>query len=195
MPNPRLASRYAKSLLDLSLEQNSVDAVLGDMKMIQEAVKTTPEFKNLLKSPLVKADKKLSILKAVFGNHFNPLTTSFLDLIVKKGREENLFEISQAFNEQYEELKNIQTVQVTSAAPLDEATLQAIIKKVGAELNNSNLIVKTIIDPSIVGGFKLQVGDKFFDASISRDLQDIRNQFTQNSYEAMIGINPFKTTK
>ena len=66
MPNPRLAARYAKSLLDLAKEQNNVDVVLSDMKTIETAVSDSRELHLFLQSPLVKADKKISVLNAIF---------------------------------------------------------------------------------------------------------------------------------
>ncbi|RQO31270.1 ATP synthase F1 subunit delta [Taibaiella sp. KBW10] len=186
MPNPRLASRYAKSLLDLAKEQNNVEAVLSDIKTIQNALENSREFQMFLQSPLVKGDKKVAIINAIFADKISPLSAAFLALVVKKGRETELSEIASAFIAQYQELNNIQTVHITTAYPLDAATLEVLSARIKQSLGNDNVIYKTIIDPSILGGFKLQVGDKYFDMSISRDLTDIKNQFTKNVFVADI---------
>lgn len=186
MPNPRLASRYAKSLLDLAKEQNNVAAVLSDMKTIQNALTHSRELQLLLQSPLVKGEKKAAVLGAVFAGKINTLTTSFLNLVVKKGREADLAEMTQAFEAQYQELNNIQTVHITTAYPMDSATMEVLSTRIRTSLGNDNLVYKTIVDPAIIGGFKLQVGDKYFDMSISRDLTDIKNQFTKNVFVAEI---------
>jgi ATP synthase, F1 delta subunit len=186
MPNPRLAARYAKSLLDLAKEQNNVDVVLSDMKTIETAVQESRELNLFLQSPLIKADKKVSALNAIFEGKISTATTAFITLLVKKGREANLLEMTKAFEAQYQALNNVQTVQITTAYPLDEATLNVLLAKVKKELNNDNVIPQPVVDPSIIGGFKLQVGDKYFDMSISRDLTDIRNQFTKNIFVADI---------
>ncbi len=186
MPNPRLAARYAKSLLDLAKEQNNVDVVLSDMKTIEAAANDSRELQLFLQSPLVKADKKISVLNAIFEGKISASTTAFISLLVKKGREANLVEMTRAFEAQYQALNNIQTVQITTAYPLDEATLNVLLAKVKKELNNENVIPQPVVDPSIIGGFKLQIGDKYFDMSISRDLADIRHQFTKNIYVADI---------
>lgn len=186
MPNPRLAARYAKSLLILAKEQNIVEPVLNDMKSLMAALGASRDLKLFLKSPLVKADKKISVLNAIFEGKFNPLTNRFIELLVRKGREVNLPEIAQTYEVLYQEMNNIQTVQITTAYPLDEHTLNLLLAKVKKELNNDKVIPQTFVDPDIVGGFKLQVGDKYFDMSVSRDLTDIRNQFTKNIYVADI---------
>jgi F-type H+-transporting ATPase subunit delta len=95
-------------------------------------------------------------------------------------------EMAKAFEVLYQEINNIQTVQITTAYPMDEATLNVLMTKVKKELNNDKVIPQTFVDPSIVGGFKLQVGDKYFDMSIARDLTDIKNQFTKNIFVADI---------
>lgn len=186
MPNPRLASRYAKSLLDLAKEQNNVEAVLSDVKTIQNALAGSREFQLFLQSPLIKGDKKAASINAIFADKISPLTASFLTLLVKKGREADLSEMAGAFEAQYQELNNIQTVYITTAFPLDAATLEVLSARIKKSLNNENVVYKTIVDPSIIGGFKLQVGDKYFDMSVSRDLTDIQNQFTKNIYVADI---------
>ncbi|HRP88622.1 MAG TPA: ATP synthase F1 subunit delta [Edaphocola sp.] len=186
MPNPRLASRYAKSLLDFAIEQNNVTAVLSDMKTIQNSLVQSRDLALFLQSPLIKADKKISILNTIFDGKVGPTSVAFINLLVKKGREANLFEITNAFEEQYQALNNIQKVQITAAVALNEDTLNAILTKVKKELNNENIVTETFIDPNIVGGFKLQVGDKYFDLSISRDLTDVKNQFAKNIFVADI---------
>lgn len=186
MPNPRLASRYAKSLLDLAKEQNNVEAVLSDMKTLQNAIGHSRDLQLFLQSPLVKGDKKIAVLESVFAGKLSTLTNSFLNLLVKKGREADLAEMTSAFEAQYQELNNIQTVHITTAFPMDAATMEVLSAQIKKSLGNDNLVYKTIVDPAIIGGFKLQVGDKYFDMSISRDLTDIRNQFTKNVFVAEI---------
>jgi len=101
MLNPRLAGRYAKSLLDLATEQNQVAAVYADMKWLDSVCKSNPDFVAVLSSPIIKADKKQVILKAVTDGRVSTLTGSFIDLLVRKTREQNLHEIVNAFIDKY----------------------------------------------------------------------------------------------
>jgi len=77
MSNPRLAGRYAKSLLDFAVEQNQMDKVYQDVKMLQSLCNTNPDFVNMLKSPVIKSDKKEKIVEAVIDGKVSPMTTSF----------------------------------------------------------------------------------------------------------------------
>src|SRR5438874_1893648 len=97
MQNPRLAGRYAKSLLDLSIEQNGLDATLQDVQLVDSVCRQSRDFTLMLRSPVIKADKKEAIINAVLGPSLRPLTRGFINLLVTKGREANLPEIAAAF--------------------------------------------------------------------------------------------------
>src|SRR6218665_2499559 len=101
MHNPRLAGRYAKSLLDLATEMSQVDAVYADMKMLQEMGKTNPDFTAVLRSPIIKPTAKEKIIDAVVTSRVNNITGSFIRLLVRKGRENIMIEIADAYIEQF----------------------------------------------------------------------------------------------
>src|SRR6476660_5541583 len=107
MPNPRLAYRYAKSILDLAIEKGQLENVYNDMLYLQQVVKASRDFLNLLKSPVVSADKKQAAIKAVVGNNIGELTAAFTKLLVAKGREAALSEIIISFIQQYKAKKGI----------------------------------------------------------------------------------------
>jgi len=186
MQNPRLANRYAKSLLDLAQELNSTEAVLADMKLVQEVCGSSHDFVLMLRSPVIKADKKISIIKAVLEGKIQPLTFSFIDLLTKKGREFFLEEMAGSYIQQYKESRNIKTVNLTTAVAIDEQVKKMIHDKVAASVTEGKIELQTNIDASLIGGFTLEVGDRLFDASVKRDLTDIRKQFTKNLYIADI---------
>jgi F-type H+-transporting ATPase subunit delta len=182
MPNPRLASRYAKSLVDLSIEKGQLEEVYADMQWLQSVSKTNRDFVNLLKSPVIPGDKKLKILAAVTENRMNKITMGFATLLVKKGRESNLTEIASAFISQYKEHKKIHTLKLTTATPLNDELRNAIIAQVKLTGGYENIEVEERVDKNIIGGFVLQVGDKLVDASIAYDLKAIAKQFENNDF-------------
>jgi len=133
MPNPRLAARYAKSILDLSLERGQADDVNKDMLLLKQGCRDSAELVNLLRSPVVKADKKGKILEMVFAGKIGPLTAAFIKLLLNKEREGLLPEIAFAFVEQYKTYKGISTVKLTTAVPVSDDVKQAILRKVQTE--------------------------------------------------------------
>src|SRR5665213_1626828 len=103
MNNPRLAERYAKSLIDLAKEQNKLEEVYDDIKLLDNIIKTNRDFVSVLKSPIIKEDKKDKIIEAVTNGRINILTSSFIKLLAGKGREANLPEIISSYIEQYDQ--------------------------------------------------------------------------------------------
>ncbi|RAJ04157.1 F-type H+-transporting ATPase subunit delta [Chitinophaga skermanii] len=181
MQNPRLASRYAKSLIDLATEKNELEAVQQDMTLLTAIAKSNPDVVALLKSPIIKADKKVKILGAILDGKITAITSAFIRLLTIKGRESFLAEIASEYTKQYNVIKNIATVKVTTAIQLDDAILSTIKQKVEAAANRQ-VVIETSVKPELIGGFVLETGDKLFDASILRDLNDIRKQFSQNIF-------------
>ena len=103
MPNPRLASRYAKSLIDLALEKGELEKIFEDMQWLQQVIKVSRDFANLLRSPIVKGDKKEKIIEAMIGSKVTNITSLFIRLLIAKGRENNLPEIITSFISQYKD--------------------------------------------------------------------------------------------
>ena len=182
MSNPRLAGRYAKSLLDFAVEQNQLDKVYQDIKMLQGLCRTNPDFVNMLKSPVIKSDKKEKIVEAVIDGKVTPMTSSFFKLLINKSREYNLPEIVNAFIEQYNELNNIHTFKLTTAIPVSDTLKESIINKIKAETSYQKIQLEIAVKEELIGGFTLEVGDTLVDASILRELNDVKKQFKNNEY-------------
>ncbi len=174
-----VASRYAKSLIDLAIETKQLEEVRNDMLLVNHVCLQNHEFINLLQSPVVKTDKKLAIFKAIFDGKISKITVAFLNLIATKRRESYIYDISKSFDEQYKLYKNITTVKVESAVALDadsKKQILALVKKtVSGEID---LIEKT--DTTLIGGFVLTINDSQLDHSVKRKLNDLRKTFSGN---------------
>lgn len=182
MPNPRLASRYAKSLIDLAIEKGLLEKVYADMQWLQAVCKSNRDFVNLLKSPIVNSDTKRKIVDAVTAGKVSELTAAFNNLLITKGRESFLVEIIPAFISAYKVHKNIQTVKLTTASQVSDGLRNAIVSQVKKSVGFENIELEEKIDADIIGGFVLQVGDKLVDASIAYDLKEISKQFENNDF-------------
>ncbi|MBK9984887.1 MAG: ATP synthase F1 subunit delta [Saprospiraceae bacterium] len=183
MSTYRIASRYAKSLLDLAIEQGKLDVVLKDVESFVKATENR-DFALLLKSPLVKSDKKEKVLDEIFKGNMDKLTSSFLHIIIRKGREAQLAEIGHEFINQYRVIKNISIVNVVSAEPIGEETLSSIRKKlIESKMTRGNIEFKTSVDKDLIGGFVISFEDRLYDASVSHQLDLLRKQFTGKEYQ------------
>lgn len=182
MPNTRLAARYAKSLLDLAVERNVLDATLSDMKLLDSVCAQSNEFATILKSPVIASHKKLDVINAVTKGSMSELSRSFINLLVSKGREFNMPEIVSAFIEQYNSLKNIKTVKVTTAVPMAENTREALAGKVASFFPGATINLKTAVNADLIGGFVLEAEDRLFDASVRKKLNEIKNNIIDSSF-------------
>ena len=182
MLNPRVASRYAKSLLDLAIEKGQLEAVYKDMSFLQDLNRSSREFINLLRSPVVNSDLKVKAVKAVTGGKVSDLTAAFMNLLIAKKREAVLPEMITSFVNQYKVYKGIQTVKLTTAAPVSESLKNAIVDQIRATGKMNTIELEAKVDPDIIGGFVLQAGDQLIDASIAYDLKVIARQFENNDF-------------
>jgi F-type H+-transporting ATPase subunit delta len=182
MQNPRLGTRYAKSLIDLASERGQLETAYTDMLYLQDVTKQSRDFLNLLRSPVVKGDTKLKIVTAVTEGKISDLTAAFIKLLINKGRESNLPEVITAFINQYKQVKDIHTVKLTTAMPISDAVKNAIVAQVKNTSEMKNIELETEVDPDIIGGFVLQAGDKMVDASIAYDLREVAKQFENNDF-------------
>jgi len=182
MLNPRLAGRYAKSLIGLATEQNQLENVYNDMLLLQSVCKHNRDFVVLLKSPVVAPEKKVAILHAATTGKVTELTMAFNRLLIRKGRESVLPEIVDAFIEQYKHQKGIHSIKLTTAVPVSEELKQAIISKVQELTPMKSVDLETVVQEDIIGGFLLELGDTLVDASISYDLNKIKSQFLNNDF-------------
>jgi F-type H+-transporting ATPase subunit delta len=182
MPNPRLAARYAKSLIDLSIEKGQLEGVYKDMEYLQYVCDNSREFVGVLKSPIISPDKKVNILEAVTENKISELTSHFSKLLIRKGRESNFPEIVKAFIQQYKDHQGIYTVKLTTATPVNEETKQIIMNKVKSGTSIKNIDLETEVKEEIIGGFVLQIGDHLLDASVAYELNNARKQFQNNDF-------------
>jgi F-type H+-transporting ATPase subunit delta len=182
MPNPRLASRYAKSLIDLAIEKGQLEDVFADMQWLEVVCKNSRDFVNVLRSPVIKGNTKIKIVEAVTKGKVGEMTTAFIRLMIKKSRESNLPEVVTAFISQYKTAKNIYTIKLTTASAVSDELKDAIVKQIRATSNMQNIELEATVNKDLIGGFVLQAGDKMIDASIAYDLKNIARQFDNNDF-------------
>jgi len=182
MQNPRLAQRYAKSLIDLSAELKQLDIVHADIMLLDAICSQSREFVLMLKSPIIKADKKYKIIAAVSENKISKITQTFIKLLCSKNRESNLPEIINSFIEQFNKIKGIHKVKLTTATPVSDQIKDLFIHKIQEASSLKKIELETVVNENIIGGFVLEMEGRLIDASILRDLNDVKKQFANNDY-------------
>ncbi|MFT4544706.1 MAG: F-type H+-transporting ATPase subunit delta [Bacteroidia bacterium] len=182
MAQTKVATRYAKSLLGLVAEKGNLEEAFKDMSLIQKTCSENRDLVVLLKSPVVNTEKKISILNSVYGKNVGEVTMLFINLITKNRREGALPEIADAFIAQYKVLKGITTAVVTSAAVLADDAKKKIEALVQKEVGGGTVDLEMEVNPELIGGFILRIGDKQLDTSILSKIGDLRQEFKNNSF-------------
>jgi len=171
-----VAIRYAKSLIDLAEENKILEAVNKDMEFFLQTLKANPQLAAVLSNPIIYHDKKVKILDALFSGKVNKLTIGFFNIMINKGRSEILQPAANEFINQYDVKKNIIKATVVTATPLSEANKKTIIADIEKSTKGSvKLVVK--VDPTLIGGFIITVGDKQIDTSIAGSLAKLKKEF------------------
>jgi F-type H+-transporting ATPase subunit delta len=178
MSEIQVASRYAKSLIDLAREQKVLDKVKSEMDLFIEVGKLNPQLLAVLKNPIISLDKKAAILKDLFADKVQPMVISFFNIMVNKGRAGVLYGTAKEFVNLYNQDKGIVKAKVTSAVALTEENKKQLVDVVKAT-TKGEVILEAKVDPKLIGGFVLQVGDRQFDASLNSKLNKLKKEFAQ----------------
>jgi F-type H+-transporting ATPase subunit delta len=186
MSNHRVASRYAKSILDLSIEKGQLEGVFADFKNLVAMGKGSRDLGNALANPVLSSDKKLKVLKALFATGSNPMTLSFFEIVSRKNREVILLDVAKEFVAQYNLHQSIQVAEVTTTTALTEGQRNQLVALVKQISGMKEVQLEEKINPSLIGGFVLKVNDRQLDESISSKLNALRIQFAQNHYEKQL---------
>ena len=182
MSDLRVASRYAKSLIELSIERGAVEQVHQDMLLFTKVCHESRPFELMLNSPLIPHQKKREILSSIFESKVHSLTMSIIDIITRKNREPLLPSIAKEFHIAYNHYKSIGEATVVSAAPITSdlrRKLDAIVERV-AGCKAVELEEKT--DPELIGGFVLKIRDQQIDTSLRTKLKALQLKLSENPY-------------
>lgn len=172
----KVASRYAKSLIDLSTEHGSLDEVKSDMDGVLTVLKTSTELQAVLKNPIIKMDRKKAVLASLFNGKVRPEVIAFFNIMVRKGRANLIFGTVQEFIRKYNEVKGIVKAEVTSAVLLSDENREALARQIARQLD-ATVILSNSVDKNLIGGVIVKVGDRQIDASISGKLRKLERHF------------------
>ncbi len=181
MKESKVARRYAKALFELAIEMKLVEQVYEDAQLVIDVCKNNKEFVVMLRSPVIKDVKKLAIIKDIFEKNLNKLTYKFFVVITRNNRESIIQEISEQVVELYQEYKNIVPVHLTTATKLEEVTRAKILKLL-SQKSDATVELTEEVDEDLIGGFVLEFDDKQFDASIQRQIANLKKEFEVNLY-------------
>jgi len=172
----RAAIRYAKAIIETAVLSGKANQVNDDMKSIIASVNSSADLKEFLVSPIITSEVKMKALSEVFSS-VQVDTKSLFRLLQENKRFEILEAIAIQYNAQFDEMNGVEIAKVITAFPIT-AELEAKILAKAATISTKKLTIQNTIDPSIIGGFILRIGDKQYNASVSNRLQELKREFS-----------------
>ena len=176
MSSTRAAIRYAKAILEIADSKKSAAEVSVDMALIATTIAGNLELHSIIQNPLIKTDTKKDVVLEVFAS-VNAVTKSLFHLLLENKRFEILEAIALEYNNLFDIMNGVEVAKVITAIPMDAALEAKVLAKI-ATFSNKKITIENTVDPSIIGGFILRIGDKQYNASIANRLQVLKRELS-----------------
>lgn len=173
-----ITKRYTQALFNLSQETKKLDAVYQDLKKIKELINKSKELESFLSNPTITTAQRKNICSKIFKSKIDQLTFKFINFLEHKNRLDYLKNICNAFEATYLDAKNVLKVQIISSVALSKPQVREIQKLFGARLNK-DIETEVDVDPTLLGGIKIQDGDTVYDYSIATQLEKFRRKLVK----------------
>lgn len=182
MVQSRVAVRYASALFTETSQANTLETTIADVRGLRAMLADSRDFALFVESPIIKASQKSAAMKVIAEkSRFAPTTVNFLQLLIDKSRINELAGVLESFETLYNERQGLIPIMVTSAIELDSAQKDKLMKKV-EEYTGKKPIPSYIVNPALVGGFTVKIGDNMLDNSIKRQLEVLKKRLMQGVF-------------
>ena len=177
----KVAKRYAKALLDYSIEKHEEDNFVQEISSLVEVVRENPDLRALLHSPIVRMEIKHKVLQEVFSQR-SAILNLLIEILVENKRVSNLYDIAREYIIQYNRYKGKTTAYLTTAVELPETLKAQFVQKAIALSGGKKITLESRVEPQLIGCFILRIDDLQYNASIAHKLYGIKEQLSENVY-------------
>ena len=175
----KAAIRYAKAILQQANETKGAEAMFDDMKSVYTTIEGSKELRSVLKSPIVKSNDKKEALLSIFDKQ-SKMTKRLIQVLIDNKRIALLSDVASSYIDLYNESKGVKVAKVITAVAITPALENKILAKIKDLTGSTSVTLKKVIDPAIIGGFILRVGDLQYNASIANQLGNIKREFSKS---------------
>lgn len=191
----QLGNVYAKALLAFGADSGNVDALVDGLDAVVEVVQQVPGLQAALESPRVPFDQKSQLLDKAFGGKVDKGLVNFLKVVGSKGRFDCLGAIASSARTMQDEMSGRVQAVLTSATEVDSAVQDKIAQQLSAKLGKT-VSLKASVDPSIIGGMVVRIGDTVYDGSVTSQLAQVRSKAIKQVSDAIRGhLDRFATSE
>ena len=175
-----VARRYAQALFGLAQEKGMMDQIEGDLALVVQTLRENSDVQRVVQHQDIPPEAKIRLVKEIFQGKVSPLTLNFLGVVLSKRREEYLPDIYNRYLEQANITRGVVEAEVRSAVPLAQEQTEALAQRLGTKLGKT-LKLKTRVEPALMGGIVVRVGDTLLDGSVRTRLQRLRERLLNKS--------------
>lgn len=165
---------YAAGILEMARAEGILERVEGELYELGRQVETSPELRATLTDPQLPLERKRAVVSDLLGGRASSLTVGLVEFLLGQGLASDLGAVASSLAEQAAASRSRQVAEIRSAIPLDESTLERLAAALG-RVTGSTLEIKTVVDPSVVGGVVARVGDTVIDGTVASKLGSLRN--------------------
>lgn len=178
--NIKIARKYSNALIESAIEANKVSKIYDDLLFIAETIKSNEMLQNALLNPVVTMNDKKEIAEKVFAVHVDKITMDFILLLLDNNRLNIIDEVINQYSASYNEYRNIAKPVVISAIELNDNQKSRIIQKLEYKLSKK-VEPEYTINPDIIGGLVIEIGDKTIDCSLKTKFDTMKKQLTKGN--------------
>ena len=170
---------YGDALFSLALEENKLDEVWEEVKLLSSALQENKEFTNMMTHPDMTQEKGLALLEEAFGGKLSDVMMGFFQVLVKKGRFSEILSVLDYFQKEAKEYKKIGVVYVTTPTGLTEEQKSSIVERLTQISGYQSLGMNYVVDPGLLGGIRIRIGDRVVDNSIQTKLEEMTRSLSK----------------
>lgn len=175
MLNKSVARRYAEAFFSIAREANKIDEYQAELEKIIASIAEVEGMKEYLDHLLIPAREKKDLVQKIFGDQVSQMTMNFLFMIIDKKRESYLEFICREYVEMADESRNIKKAELYAAREVPQQELDALEEKLSAS-TGKKVILKLTVDPTLLGGAKIRMGDQIVDGTAAKKLQMLKEK-------------------
>jgi len=171
-----VAKRYAKALFEVAQQQKVVSEVQEQLKLIVQALEQDADIEKFLSVPSIAPEQKIAVLKAAFGDRVSTLVFNTVQILITRRRQDIIAEVYAAYTKVAGDSLGQAHATVYSAQALSDAELANVAAQFG-QLTGKAIIAEQIVEPSLLGGVQVRIGDRLYDGSLSGKLERLQKSF------------------
>ncbi len=178
MLNKSVARRYAEAFFSIAREAGKVDEYQQELELVVRTVDESELLQEYFAHLLIPAKEKKEVANKIFSGDISQATLNFISIIIDKKREAYLALITEQYTEMADEQRNILKAEMYSAREIPESDVQDLAEKLSASTGKT-VQLKPMVDPSLLGGIKVRIGDQIVDATVAKKLEMLKNAMKQ----------------